>query len=130
MKEQEYSLNPGRYVGVVIEEDGKTEEEFIEEMLAMNDELDKLNTEARELEAVIGKNIRLMRGKSRRETHGFLVTIRRKPELAFEAVGGITGEVRRLLTVFVGEMKRKAIQEVLVLRQAIKFTANRLTYCH
>jgi type I restriction enzyme M protein len=29
VKEQEYSLNPGRYVGVVIEEDGKTEEEFI-----------------------------------------------------------------------------------------------------
>ena len=28
VKEQEYSLNPGRYVGVVIEEDGKTEEEF------------------------------------------------------------------------------------------------------
>ena len=30
VKEQEYSLNPGRYVGVVIEEDGKTEEEFID----------------------------------------------------------------------------------------------------
>ena len=30
VKEQDYSLNPGRYVGVVIEEDGKTEEEFIE----------------------------------------------------------------------------------------------------
>ena len=29
VKEQDYSLNPGRYVGVVIEEDGKTEEEFI-----------------------------------------------------------------------------------------------------
>ena len=26
--EQDYSLNPGRYVGVVIEEDGKTEEDF------------------------------------------------------------------------------------------------------
>jgi hypothetical protein len=33
VKEQEYSLNPGRYVGVVIEEDGKTEEEFIEQIL-------------------------------------------------------------------------------------------------
>ncbi len=29
----------------------------------------------------------------------FAVTIRRKPELAFTAVGGITGEVQRLLTV-------------------------------
>lgn len=45
IKEQEYSLNPGRYVGVVIEEDGKTEEEFIQEMLSMNDELNKLNLE-------------------------------------------------------------------------------------
>jgi type I restriction enzyme M protein len=34
-KEQDYSLNPGRYVGVVIEEDGKTEEEFVAELLAM-----------------------------------------------------------------------------------------------
>jgi type I restriction enzyme M protein len=24
-----YSLNPGRYIGVVIEEDGKTEDDFI-----------------------------------------------------------------------------------------------------
>ena len=32
VKEQEYSLNPGRYVGVVIEEDGKTEEEFISDV--------------------------------------------------------------------------------------------------
>ena len=63
VKEQEYSLNPGRYVGVVIEEDGKTEEEFIEEMLAMNTELEKLNAEARELETVIGKNIRVIAGE-------------------------------------------------------------------
>ncbi|NCB40044.1 MAG: N-6 DNA methylase [Erysipelotrichia bacterium] len=63
IKEQEYSLNPGRYVGVVIEEDGKTEEEFIEEMLALNDELEKLNAEAHALEAVIGKNIRLIAGE-------------------------------------------------------------------
>lgn len=63
IKEQEYSLNPGRYVGVVIEEDGKTEEEFIEEMLSMNDELAKLNTEAKELEKVINKNIRQVAGE-------------------------------------------------------------------
>ncbi len=53
VKEQEYSLNPGRYVGVVIEEDGKTEEEFIEEIVAVNDELNRLNQNAKELEDVI-----------------------------------------------------------------------------
>ena len=63
VEEQEYSLNPGRYVGVVIEEDGKTEEEFIEEMLGMNEELSKLNAEARELEDVIGNNIRMIAGE-------------------------------------------------------------------
>jgi type I restriction enzyme M protein len=62
VKEQEYSLNPGRYVGVVIEEDGKTEEEFIEEMIALNDELNKLNKEAKKLEDVINHNIRQIAG--------------------------------------------------------------------
>jgi type I restriction enzyme M protein len=63
VKEQEYSLNPGRYVGVVIEEDGKTEEEFIEEMLAMNEELSRLNKEARELEKIIDHNMRQIAGE-------------------------------------------------------------------
>ncbi|MGV8057109.1 MAG: N-6 DNA methylase [Smithellaceae bacterium] len=62
VKEQEYSLNPGRYVGVVIEEDGKTEEEFIEEMIALNDELNKLNKEAKKMEDVINHNIRQITG--------------------------------------------------------------------
>ena len=62
VKEQEYSLNPGRYVGVVIEEDGKTEDEFIEEIVAMNDELNRLNREARDLEDVINHNIRQLAG--------------------------------------------------------------------
>ncbi len=57
VKEQEFSLNPGRYVGVVIEEDGKTEEEFIAEIVGLNDELEALNKEARELEQVIARNI-------------------------------------------------------------------------
>lgn len=63
VKEQDYSLNPGRYVGVVIEEDGKTEEEFIEEMLAMNQELNDLNKEARELEKIIHHNILELTGE-------------------------------------------------------------------
>ncbi len=61
-------------------------------------------------------------------TDGFVVTIRRKPELAFKAVGGITeevagvvtgevtGEVKRLLALLVGEMKRTDIQAALSLR--------------
>ncbi|MGF1990133.1 MAG: type I restriction-modification system subunit M [Nostoc sp. ZfuVER08] len=57
VKEQEYSLNPGRYVGVVIEEDGKTEEEFIEEILNLNQELEKLNKEVHLLEGIIAHNV-------------------------------------------------------------------------
>jgi type I restriction enzyme M protein len=60
IKEQEYSLNPGRYVGVVIEEDGKTEEDFRDEMLALHSELGILNANARELETVISRNIKLV----------------------------------------------------------------------
>jgi type I restriction enzyme M protein len=63
VKEQDYSLNAGRYVGVVIEEDGKTEEEFIEELLIMNDELTGLNEHARKLERVIGHNIQKIVGE-------------------------------------------------------------------
>ncbi len=57
VKEQDYSLNAGRYVGVVIEEDGKTEEDFIEELLTNNEALLKLNSDARTIEAVIAHNL-------------------------------------------------------------------------
>ncbi|MCG6535008.1 MAG: transcriptional regulator [Syntrophales bacterium LBB04] len=72
-------------------------------------------------------------------TDGFVVTIRRKPELAFKAVGGITGEVtgevtgeltgevQRLMTVLVGEMKRTDIQEALALRHEDYFREAYLT---
>ena len=55
--DQDYSLNAGRYVGVVIEDDGLTAEEFKTEMLALHDELAKLNKEARELEEKIAVNL-------------------------------------------------------------------------
>lgn len=58
IKDQDYSLNPGRYVGVVIEDDGMTEEEFKTEMLNLQAELKKLNGEAREIEWKIEKNLR------------------------------------------------------------------------
>jgi type I restriction enzyme M protein len=62
VKEQDYSLNPGRYVGVVIEEDGKTEEEFLSEILGLNEELARLNREAHLLEGIIGHNVRQLAG--------------------------------------------------------------------
>lgn len=58
IKDQDYSLNPGRYVGVVIEDDGMTAEEFKTEMLKLNEELDKLNSQAHMLENKISENIK------------------------------------------------------------------------
>ncbi len=63
VEEQDWSLNPGRYVGVVIEEDGKTEEEFVAELLEMNDELTRLNQEALSLEQAIGHNVMQIAGE-------------------------------------------------------------------
>ncbi|ADE12662.1 type I restriction-modification system subunit M [Sideroxydans lithotrophicus] len=62
LQEQDYSLNPGRYVGVVIEEDGKTEEEFIDELLAMNEELSSLNIVAQGLVEVVDHNVKRLTG--------------------------------------------------------------------
>jgi type I restriction enzyme M protein len=63
LKDQDYSLNPGRYVGVVIEEDGKTEEEFIEDILGINDELDALSRSSEALTRTISANIRFLTGE-------------------------------------------------------------------
>lgn len=63
--DQDYSLNAGRYVGVVIEDDGMTEEEYKETMLGLNAELQKLNAEAKELEDSISKNIKGLFGKKK-----------------------------------------------------------------
>lgn len=60
VEEQDYSLNPGRYVGVVIEEDGKTEEEFTRSISDMHDSLMLLNTESEVLVGVINKNIKTL----------------------------------------------------------------------
>lgn len=57
IKDQDYSLNPGRYVGVVIGDDGMTADEFKTEMLALNEEFAKLNEEAHELERKISDNL-------------------------------------------------------------------------
>ena len=55
--DQDYSLNAGRYVGVVIEDDGLTAEEFKAEMLALNGELAALNAETKAIEEAIAANI-------------------------------------------------------------------------
>jgi type I restriction enzyme M protein len=62
VKEQEYSLNPGRYVGVVIEEDGKTEEEFIDEVIRLDEQLEKSNREAVALGKIVSGNLRALVG--------------------------------------------------------------------
>ncbi len=55
--EQDWSLNPGRYVGVVIEEDGKTDEEFADELRTAHEELLQLTKTAEALQGVIAKNL-------------------------------------------------------------------------
>ena len=54
---QDWSLNPGRYVGVVIEEDGKTEEEFLDELSATRDELTTLAAGASLLQTLIAEHV-------------------------------------------------------------------------
>lgn len=56
--DQDYSLNPGRYVGVVIEDNGMTEEEFAETMKADHDELKSLNAKAETLMVEIDENMK------------------------------------------------------------------------
>ncbi len=62
VKEQEYSMNPGRYVGVVIEEDGKTEEEFIDEVVTISNQIKELSKNSRKLESVIEGNVNQLVG--------------------------------------------------------------------
>jgi type I restriction enzyme M protein len=53
---QGWSLNPGRYVGMVAGEH-VSDEYFNEQLVALNEELEVLNTQARELEQTIGANV-------------------------------------------------------------------------
>jgi type I restriction enzyme M protein len=56
IKEQDFSLNSGRYVGVVIEEDGMTKGEFTEEISNLTDELLRLNDDSNTLISNISLN--------------------------------------------------------------------------
>lgn len=53
---QGWSLNPGRYVGVAPGEE-VSDEDFKEKLEALNEELEVLNAQARELEATIAANV-------------------------------------------------------------------------
>jgi len=55
--DQDYSLNPGRYVGVVIEDDGMTADQFKESLTGLNEEFKQLNEEAKKLEVQIETNL-------------------------------------------------------------------------
>ena len=55
IEEQNYSLNPGRYVGVT--EKAEDDFDFYERLQELNEELEVLNSEARELEEKIAENI-------------------------------------------------------------------------
>ena len=57
---QDYSLNAGRYVGVVIEDDGLTLDEFRNAMSEYHKEYMTLSTEAAELEKKISANLERM----------------------------------------------------------------------
>ena len=53
---QGWSLNPGRYVGVAPGED-VSDEDFKEQLETLNEELEALNAQARELEQTIASNV-------------------------------------------------------------------------
>ena len=57
IEDNDWSLNAGRYVGVVIEDDGMTESEFRDEMLSLNSDFSKLSAEAGDLQKEIKKNM-------------------------------------------------------------------------
>ncbi len=63
IKDQDYSLNAGRYVGVVIEDDGMTESEFADTMKSLHSEFSQLNDEALKLQAEIEKNMKELFGE-------------------------------------------------------------------
>ncbi|MCR5802645.1 MAG: type I restriction-modification system subunit M [Clostridia bacterium] len=64
IKDQEYSLNAGRYVGVVMEGDGKSQEEFIQDMTQMQSSLETLSKEEKDLEKTLINNLKALLGEN------------------------------------------------------------------
>lgn len=63
IEDNDWSLNAGRYVGVVIKDDGMTENEFRQEMLTLNGEFSQLSAEAEDLQKEIEKNMKDLFGE-------------------------------------------------------------------
>lgn len=61
--DNDYSLNAGRYVGVVIEDDGMTAEEFRSTMRGLNADFTALNAEAAKLAKEIETNLKELFGE-------------------------------------------------------------------
>lgn len=61
--DNDYSLNAGRYVGVVIEDDGMTAEEFRSMMRGLNTDFTALNAEAAKLAKEIETNLKELFGE-------------------------------------------------------------------
>lgn len=56
--DQDWSLNAGRYVGVVIEDDGMSEAEYKEHLQSLSDSFNSLTNDAKDLEAAIADNLK------------------------------------------------------------------------
>ena len=61
--DQDWSLNAGRYVGVVIEDDGMTENEFKEHIKSLNGDFETLSSDAKALEESIALNLKELFGE-------------------------------------------------------------------
>lgn len=61
--DQDWSLNAGRYVGVVIEDDGMSEEEYKEHLQSLSDSFNTLTNDAKDLEVAIADNLKKLLGK-------------------------------------------------------------------
>ena len=61
--DQDWSLNSRRYVGVVIDDDGMTDNEFKESILKLNTDFSKLSSKAKDLEDSIEQNLKELFGE-------------------------------------------------------------------
>lgn len=62
VRDQDYSLNAGRYVGVAIEDDGMSAEQFASTMRELHAEFEQLSAEAQRLQAEIHNNLKQLLG--------------------------------------------------------------------